>query len=76
LKKDFITNKLRPAKKPGLDSVAPQRHVETIQGEKFSWIDLQNPDRRDVEQLAQKYNLNALNVSLSSTSSNQRNAKI
>ena len=62
MKKDFITNKLRPAKKPGLDSVAPQRHVETIQGEKFSWIDLQNPDRRDVEQLAQKYNLNALNV--------------
>jgi len=35
---------------------------ETIQGEKFVWIDLQNPDRNDVEKLAQKYNFNTLNI--------------
>ena len=36
--------------------------METIQGQKFEWIDLQNPDRNDVEKLAQKYNFNTLNI--------------
>ena len=62
MKKDFITSKLRSGKKQGFDSEAIHRNVETIDGEKFSWIDLQNPDRKDVEELATKYNLNALNV--------------
>ena len=44
MKKDIITSKLRPSKKQGLDEVA-QRRVVNIQGEKCSWIDLQNPDR-------------------------------
>jgi len=35
---------------------------DTIQGEKFVWINLQNPDRDDVEKLAQKYNFNTLNI--------------
>ena len=62
MKKDFITNKLRHGKKTGLDSDAVEHHVVTIEGEKFSWIDLQNPDRKDVEELATKYHFNALNV--------------
>jgi len=62
LKKDFITSKLRPSKKKGDDSEAIKRHVDTIESEKFSWIDLQNPHRKDVEQLAEKYHFNALNV--------------
>ena len=62
MKKDFITSKLRPGRKTGDDSLAIQRHVETIEGNKFSWIDLQNPDRKDVEQLAEKYHFNALNI--------------
>lgn len=33
-----------------------------MQGEKFAWFDLQNPDRSDVEKLAEKFNFNALNV--------------
>ena len=33
-----------------------------MNGMKFVWTDLQNPDRNDVEQLAQKYNFNALNI--------------
>lgn len=36
--------------------------METIQGKKFDWIDLQNPDRNDVEKLAEKYNFNSLNI--------------
>ena len=36
--------------------------METLQGEKFVWIDLQNPDRNDVEKLAKKYNFNTLNI--------------
>jgi len=36
--------------------------IDTIQGEKFVWINLQNPDRSDVEKLAEKYHFNALNI--------------
>ena len=36
--------------------------METIQGGKFVWINLQNPDRKDVEKLAKKYNFNTLNI--------------
>ena len=61
MKKDIITSKLRPSKKQGIDEVA-QRRVVNIQGEKFSWIDLQNPDRNDVEELAKKYQFNSLNI--------------
>ena len=38
------------------------RKIETIQGKNFSWIDMQNPDRTDVEELAKKYNFNSLNI--------------
>ena len=38
------------------------RKIETIEGKNFSWIDMQNPDRSDVEELAKKYNFNALNI--------------
>ncbi len=60
MKTGFLTSKLRPAKK--LDSDITRHQIEVIEGDKFSWIDLQNPDRKDVEDLAQKYRLNSLNV--------------
>ena len=61
MKKDFFSNKLRSSRKiNSSDSV--QHRIETIEGEKFSWIDLQNPHREDVEKLAQKYHFNALNI--------------
>ena len=60
MKKGFITSRLRSNKK---SIQTPIEHkIETIQGEKFTWIDLQNPDRNDVEKLAAKYNFNALNI--------------
>ncbi len=37
-------------------------HVETIQGNAFSWTDIQNPDRAQIERLGQLYNFNALNL--------------
>ena len=61
MKREFITRKLRPGKK-SLDDSVGERKVTMIEGDKFTWIDLQNPDRQYVEDLARDYNLNALNV--------------
>jgi len=60
LKKGFISNRLRSGKKSIEDSI--QRKIETIEGNSFLWIDLQNPDRTDVEDLAKKYHFNSLNI--------------
>jgi len=61
LKKDFFTSKLWSTRKAGLSQTI-ERRVETIEGEKFTWINLQNPERKDIEQLAQKYHFNVLNI--------------
>jgi len=60
LKKGFIANRLRSGRK-SID-VPIESKIDTIQGGKFVWIDLQNPDRTDVEKLAKKYNFNSLNI--------------
>ena len=60
MRKGFITNRLRSSRKPVESPI--ENKIETIQGEKFVWIDLQNPDRNDVEKLAKKYNFNTLNI--------------
>ncbi len=60
MRKGFITNRLRSGRKSIQSPV--ESKSDTIQGEKFVWINLQNPDRDDVEKLAQKYNFNTLNV--------------
>ena len=60
MKKGFISNRLRSGKKSIEESI--QRRIETIEGNRFSWIDLQNPDRTDVEELAKKYHFNSLNI--------------
>jgi len=60
LRKGFITNRLRSGKKSV--EVSIESKMDTMQGEKFVWINLQNPDRKEVEELAQKYNFNALNI--------------
>ncbi len=61
MKREFITRKLRHAKKPADDRTG-ERKTTVIRGDKFTWTDLQNPDRKHVEDLARDYNLNALNV--------------
>jgi len=60
MRKGFITNRLRSSKK--IAETPIENKIETVQGEKFVWIDLQNPDRKDVEKLAEKYNFNTLNI--------------
>ena len=60
MRRGFITNRLRSGKK-SLE-VPVERKIETIQGNEFTWIDLQNTDRGEVEKLAQKYNFNELNI--------------
>jgi magnesium transporter len=62
MKKESFVSKLRSGRKASYEDIGMERHFETIQGEKFSWIDLVNPLRSDVELLAQKYHFNALNI--------------
>ncbi len=49
MRKGFITNRLRSGRKSVEISI--ESKIDTIQGEKFVWINLQNPDRSDVEKL-------------------------
>ena len=60
MRKGFITGRLRSNKKT--DERRIERKISTIQGQKFTWTDLQNPDRTDVEKLAARYDFNALNI--------------
>ena len=60
MRRGFITSRLRSGRKLVESSI--ESKMDTIQGEKFVWINLQNPDRDDVEKLAQKYNFNSLNI--------------
>ena len=61
MKKGFIPNKLRHSKKP-LDKSRIVQNTEKIVGKKFTWLNLQNPDRAHMEKVAKEYNLNMLNV--------------
>jgi len=60
MRRGFITNRLRSGKR-SLE-VPVEKKIEDMQGNEFVWIDLQNPDREDVEKLAEKYNFNELNI--------------
>jgi len=60
LKKGFIANRLRSGKKS--IEIPIERKIETVEGKRFTWTDLQNPDRANVEDLARKYQFNVLNI--------------
>lgn len=59
--KRSLTDRLRSARKSPEESIIKTK-IEEMQGERFSWVDLQNPDRKDVERLATKYHFNELNI--------------
>ncbi len=62
LKKVIFTPRLPHLRRhPQVDEVI-QSHVETIQGNGFSWMDIQNPDRVEIEKLGHIYDFNALNL--------------
>lgn len=60
MKKGFIANRLRSGKKS--IEIPIERKIETVEGKRFTWTDLQNPDRANVEDLARKYQFNVLNI--------------
>lgn len=60
MRKGFNINRLRSGKKSIDNSI--ESKTRPILGQKFTWIDLQNPDRNEVEKLAEKYNFNSLNI--------------
>ena len=60
MRKGFISKRLRSGRKIVEESI--EKKIEIIKAENFEWIDVQNPDRRDIEELAEKYNFNTLNI--------------
>lgn len=61
MKKGFIASKLRVGRKTQ-DENTVERKSEFFTGSNFSWIDLQSPDRKEVEKIAEKYHFNSLNI--------------
>lgn len=61
MKKGFIAGKLRSGKKSQRRE-KPRAHIQTLQGNGFRWIDVQSPQRGDVETLAAEFGFHALNV--------------
>ena len=60
MRRGFISKRLRSGRKIVEESI--EKKIETMKTENFEWIDVQNPDRSDIEELAEKYNFNTLNI--------------
>ena len=60
MRKGLFTNRLRSSRKSA--EITIESKIKTIEGKNFVWVDLQNPDRNDVEKLAEKHNFNTLNI--------------
>ena len=60
MRRGFISKRLRSGRKIVEESI--EKKIETMKAENFEWIDVQNPDRSDIEELAEKYNFNTLNI--------------
>ena len=61
MKHSLIPGRLRAGRRPP-EEPAARGGIEEIGGEGFSWFDLQNPDRADIEELAARHRFNELNV--------------
>ena len=59
MKKSILHKKLRHPKPP---QETPGMKAERIEGKSFTWLNLENPDRNYMEELAKEYGLNSLNV--------------
>ncbi len=60
MRRGFISNRLRSGKRAPESNI--ERKIQEINGDRFVWIDMQNPDRNDVELLAEKYHFHSLNI--------------
>lgn len=61
MRKGFITKRLLAGKKVRKDA-NPQTSIQTIQGSGFRWIDVQSPQRGDIEALAGEFGFHDLNI--------------
>lgn len=62
MKKELFISKLPHLRRHPQPNEVIQSRLETIQGNGFTWTDIQNPDRTEIEKLGQIYNFNALNL--------------
>lgn len=64
MKREFITRRLkvrRSKTESDVSGTSPQK-TEKIQGKELVWLDLENPNREQLEKLVKEYGLNDLNV--------------
>jgi magnesium transporter len=62
MRKEAIISRLPYLRRHPQPDEVIQSRVETIQGNGFSWTDIQNPDRAEIEKLGKMYNFNSLNL--------------
>ncbi|MFM8658576.1 MAG: magnesium transporter CorA family protein [Candidatus Nitrosotenuis sp.] len=62
MKKELFIAKLPHLRRHPQPSEVLQSHIEAIQGNGFTWTDIQNPDRAEIEKLGKMYNFNSLNL--------------
>lgn len=62
MKKELFIAKLPHLRRHPQPTDVIQSHIETIQGNGFTWTDIQNPDRAEIEKLGKMYNFNSLNL--------------
>lgn len=62
MKKELFISKLPHLRRHPQPTEVVQSRLETIQGNGFTWTDIQNPDRAEIEKLGQMYNFNSLNL--------------
>ena len=62
MKKELFISKLPHLRRhPQQAQIAPSS-IQTIQGNGFTWTDIQNPDRAEIEKLGTMYNFSPLNL--------------
>ena len=62
MKKELFISRLPHLRRhPQQSQITPSR-IETIQGNGFTWTDIQNPDRAEIEKLGTMYNFSPLNL--------------
>jgi magnesium transporter len=62
LKKELFISKLPHLRRHPQQDDVMQSHTETVQGHGFSWTDIQNPTRAEIDKLGESYSFNTLNL--------------
>ncbi|CAE6493718.1 magnesium transporter CorA family protein [Candidatus Nitrosotenuis uzonensis] len=62
MKKGTIISRLPHLRRHPQQDVQVPSHIETIQGNGFSWTDILNPTRAEIDKLGQMYDFNTLNL--------------